>query len=127
MPQLRLQKLPETYMVCKLASDAAVPSWAMVGTLNSITKTTEELSIVCQDQVIPKEISCERGWVVLKVAGPLDFALTGILAAITEPLAKAQISIFAISTFDTDYVLVKEETLAHTIDSLTAAGHTIDK
>ena len=85
----------------------------------------DELSVVCAEGVVPAGVRCDKGWRVFQVAGPLDFALTGILAAIAAPLADAGVSIFAVATFDTDYVMVKEEALAKAVEALRGAGHTV--
>jgi len=112
--------------VCRLSADAAIPTWALAGGFCSITRTADELSIVCaDDQRIPAGVQCERGWRLLRVAGTQAFALTGILSAVLEPLASAGISIFAVSTFDTDYVLVKSESFEQALAALREAGHTI--
>lgn len=102
---MRLNILDEIYAIAKLPPDAAIPEWAH-GSFVAITRTPEELSIVCAN--VPDHVEASRGWKCLKVPGPLDFALTGILASIASPLAAAGIPIFAISTFDTDYILVRE-------------------
>ncbi len=122
---LTLTVLPETLAVCRLASDAAVPGWAMAGSFSSITRTADELSVVCAQSQVPDGVKREGGWRGLKVEGPLDFALTGILASLAAPLAQAGISIFAVSTYDTDYVLVKE--LDRTLMILAAQGHRIQR
>jgi hypothetical protein len=98
----------------------------MAGSLFSITRTNEELSIVCAEALVPPGVQVESGWRGLKVAGPLDFALTGILAELSGALARAGISLFAISTYDTDYILVKEKDLEQTVETLLRAGYTCD-
>jgi uncharacterized protein len=118
-----LRLLPHRFAVCRLAADAAVPAWATGGLFTSITRTPDELSVVCAEGLAPEGTRCEGGWRIFQVAGPLDFSLTGVLAAIATPLAQAGVSIFAISTFDTDYVMVKEENLAKAVEALRAAGH----
>jgi hypothetical protein len=123
---LTLRVLPGVLAVCRLPPDAALPGWALSGGFVSVTRTLEELSVVCAEEVVPADGQCEGGWRVLQVAGPLDFALTGILAALATPLAAAGISIFALSTYDTDYVLVKERTLAEAIAVLRRAGMTVE-
>ena len=120
---LTLSVLPDTLAVCRLDASAPIPGWA--SSFFSITRTRDELSIVCPQRNVPAEIQCERDWRGLCVAGPLDFALTGILAALAAPLADAGISIFAISTFDTDYMLVKEANLERAVTSLSQAGHEV--
>jgi hypothetical protein len=123
---LTLRVLPGVLAVCRLPPDAALPGRALSGRFVSVTRTAEELSVVCAEEVVPADGQCEGGWRALQVAGPLDFALTGILAALATPLAAAGISIFALSTYDTDYVLVKERTLAEAIAVLRRAGMTVE-
>jgi uncharacterized protein len=120
---LTLSVLPETLAVCRLGPDAALPAWAGAGDFRAVTRTATELSIVCRDASVPAAVTANRGWRAIAVDGTLDFALTGVLAALASPLAAAGVSIFAISTYDTDYLLVKEETLAEAIAALSAAGH----
>jgi hypothetical protein len=116
--------LPDRYAVCRLAADAPLPDWA-AGDLVSLTRTGDELSIVCCADCVPDGVRCETGWRVLRVAGVLDFALVGILASLLVPLAEAGISVFALSTFDTDYVLVRETDLARAVQTLREAGHDV--
>ena len=113
------------YAVCRLAVDAPIPAWTAASPFVSITRTAEELSIVCAEGLVPPDTHCEPGWRILRVAGPLAFSLTGVLAAIAAPLANAAVSLFAVSTFDTDYVLVKESDLANAVDALRLAGHSV--
>jgi hypothetical protein len=89
----------------------------------SVTRTADELSIVCPEGAVPKGTKCESGWRIFKIEGPFDFALTGILVAVTKPLADSGVSIFAVSTYDTDYVMVKNQNVRKAIRALTAAGH----
>ncbi|HLI90742.1 MAG TPA: ACT domain-containing protein [Ktedonobacteraceae bacterium] len=106
---MKLIVLPDEYAICRLAPHYDVPSWALARrTFVSITCTADELSIVCPFSSVPQDIHCERGWRAIKVQGPLDFSLTGILASLAVPLAEGGVSIFAVSTFDTDYILVKD-------------------
>lgn len=99
----------------------------MTGSFVSTTRTAEELSIVCPQIQVPAVMKRKEGWRCLKVRGPLDFSLTGILASLTTPLAKAGISVFAISTYDTDYLLVKEENLEKAIEILVKKGHRVQR
>lgn len=125
-PCLSLQLLEGTLAVCRLAPQEPVPSWAFsAGLIGSVTRTTEELSVVCSEASVPLGVCCERGWRALKVQGPLAFSLTGILDALTDPLAQTGISIFAVSTFDTDYLLVREAQLEAAMAALRAAGHSL--
>jgi hypothetical protein len=115
---LELVVLAEIYAICWLPSDAPLPNWATHGSFTSITRTEAELSIVCPQEHIPLDIRCERDWRCLRVAGTLPFGAVGILAALTTPLAEAGLSVFAVSTFDTDYLLVKANDLARAVESL---------
>ena len=123
MQALTLSVLPETLAVCRLGPDDAVPSWAGAGEFRAVTRTASELSIVCRDASVPAAVTANRGWRAIAVDGTLDFALTGVLAALASPLAAAGVSIFAMSTYDTDYVLVKQDTLDRAVAALTQAGH----
>jgi hypothetical protein len=114
-----------TLAVCRLDPGARVPGWASGGILSAIIRTPEELSIVCEQENVPPDIRCERNWRAMKVAGPLDFALIGVLASMAGALADAGVSVFALSTYDTDYLLVKADTLERAIDALEAAGHRV--
>ncbi|QJW47925.1 ACT domain-containing protein [bacterium BFN5] len=123
--KLTLEVLFNQIGVCKLDAQSTVPTWACQGEFFSITKTTEELSIVCSEENIPKAVLCERGWRAFKVQGTLDFGLVGILARITAALANAGLGIFAISTYNTDYILVKAKDLELAIIALRNDGHEI--
>lgn len=105
--------------------DSEVPAWAFKGEFCTISKTVDELSVVCESQWIPEGVQVERGWKAMKVEGPLDFSLVGILASLSGTLAERGVSIFAVSTFDTDYLLVKEWDLEKAMGALLSAGHTI--
>jgi hypothetical protein len=122
---LTLIILSDTFAICRLNPAEDVPDWAMIGEFVSITHTADELSIVCAEEHVPSDVKADRGWRALKVEGPLDLALTGILASLANPLAEAQINIFAISTFDTDYLLVKGYNVARACDVLRQAGHVV--
>ena len=123
---LTLSLLSDTYAICRLGPEADIPSWALAGDFCSVTRTIEELSLVCLQEVVPEGTRCEKGYRCLKVGGPLDFSLTGILNSLTIPLAEAGISVLAISTFDTDYLLVKESQVDRAIQELVHAGHQVD-
>jgi len=111
--------------ICRMPADAPVPGWAMDRSFWSVTRTPEELSIVCPEADVPVDTSAERGWVALHVVGPLPLTMTGVLASLAGPLADAAISIFAISTFDTDILLVREADLGRAQEVLAQAGHVI--
>ena len=120
---LTLKLLKGKYGVCRLNKTQSIPEWSKKGEFFSITKTSDELSIVCFEDNIPNDIKCEKNWRVLKIEGPLDFSLIGILASISTILAQKGISIFAISTYDTDYILVKNKDIDNAIDSLIKEGY----
>lgn len=121
---MRLSILPGAVAVCRLPSDASVPEWAR-GAFLSITRTADELSIVCDDGAVPADVKAERGWRVLKLEGPIPFEMTGVASALLAPLAAARISIFLISTYDTDYLLLQAGTFARAVDVLRGAGYEI--
>jgi len=120
---LAFRRLPGRFAVCRLAAGASLPDWGFAGPFASVSRTAEELSVVCAEESVPTEVHTERGWVGFKLEGPFAFSQTGILAAFIAPLAESRIPIFAISTFDTDYVFVKEESVAAALATLRDAGH----
>jgi hypothetical protein len=127
-PKLPLELLPDTLAVCRLAPDAAVPGWAQSShRFLTISRTGEELSITAVQAGVPDGVRCERDYRALRVRGPLPLDLIGILASIADPLAAAGLSIFAISTFDTDYVLVKSKDLTAALAALERAGHRVTR
>ena len=113
--KLNMRLLQEKYGVCRLEINEEIPKWAINSQFYSITKTQDELSIVCPQNNIPSNIKYEDNWRILKVEGPLDFSLIGILSSISTILANNKISIFAISTYDTDYILVKDKDVENAI------------
>ncbi len=118
---LTLSVMPILLAVVRLDASSHIPLWAVEGKdFFSITKTQDELSIVCLEDKVPQHVKVEKGWRCLKVEGPLDFGLTGILSSLVQPLAQANISVFSISTFDTDYLMIKKENLQNTIEILAA-------
>jgi hypothetical protein len=126
MPKgLELSPLDGTFAVCRLAPDTPLPAWAGGGPLVSVTRTADELSVVCRQEAVPEGVRCERGWCCLRAAGTLDFTLVGVLASLLGPLAEAGLSVFVTSTFDTDYLLVKETDFPRAVEVLRRAGHTV--
>lgn len=123
--RLKLEVLPGSYSVCRLAPHDPIPDWALASDFFSITNTPQELSIVCRTEQIPSEVQAEHDWACLKLDGPIPFDLTGVLSACLEPLARVAISIFAVSTFDTDYLLVRNRNLQRAVEALRGAGHHI--
>ena len=122
---LTLTFLPDRYAVCRLGGSDQVPDWAYSRGFVSITRTQEELSIVCLQDSVPADVTCRRDWRCLKVNGPLDFAQTGVLASLAGPLADAGIPVFVVSTYDTDYLLVSEPQATRAAEVLAKAGHRI--
>jgi len=120
---LTLSLLSGSFGICRLEPEATIPDWANAGGFISITRTSDELSIVCAEANVSEGVKADRGWRCLKVEGPLDLSLTGVLASLVSPLAEARINIFAISTFDTDYLLVKEEKISRATEVLIRSGH----
>ncbi len=126
MRPLNLSLIPGLYAVCRLPHGAPHPELSKTSAgFYSISQTDDELSVVCTESAAPQAAKVERGWRILKIEGPFDFSAVGILASALRPLAGAGVSVFAISTFDTDYVLVKEENLEAAIHALEAAGHRV--
>jgi hypothetical protein len=117
--------LPDPLAVCRLPRGSALPDWARAGSLCAVTWTRSETSVVCPAHAVPPDLPSEGPWRAIELAGPLDFGLTGVLLSIAQPLAEAGVSIFAVSTHDTDYVLVKATSLDRAIAALEAAGHHI--
>jgi hypothetical protein len=115
--------MPGSFAICRLAPKATVPDWALRGTFFSVTSTPDELSIVCTETQVPAEVQHEKEWVCLKLEGPFPFAETGILTSFVRPLCERAIPIFAVSTFDTDYVLVKQAWVEKAVAALQEAGH----
>jgi hypothetical protein len=121
--QLKLAIVPGEFAIHRFAPDAALPEAVLFSGIFSITRTEEELSIVCGEHIPLGSPRCEGGWSCIKVIGPLGFSLTGILAHLAGLLAENGISLFALSTFDTDYLLVKTDQLTAAVDALKAGGH----
>lgn len=125
-PARRFSMLSGSYAVARMEPTDPVPAWALgAGGFVSITRTAAELSIVCQESEVPAGCRAERGWVVLQLEGPFAFTETGVLASFAVPLAEAGVSIFTVSTFDTDYILVQDSARARALTALVAAGHTL--
>lgn len=121
--------IPGAYAICRMSAKAPLPSWAGKA-FASITRTADELSIVCDERRLPPvldglDLRIARGWALLKIHGPFPLDVVGVLSSVATPLADAKISLFALSTFDTDYILVKRTHLDQAIAALTLAGHTL--
>ncbi len=122
---LTLTVLPERYAISWLAPTADIPHWAAKGDFMSISRTPDELSVVCAETNVPSGIVSEPGWRIFKCEGPLDLALPGIMASLAEPLAEAGVPIFPIATHHTDYILIKETHLDTAIRALGGYGHAV--
>lgn len=127
-PSLPLDLLPATFAVARLDPGAPLPPWATTSPLlSAVVRTATELSILTTETEVPPEARAERGYRAFRVRGPLPFDLVGIFASMAQPLAEARLPIFALSTFDTDYVLVKKADLERARAVLLGAGHTISE
>lgn len=125
--RLTLLEVGGSFAVCKLPPDSPLPAWATTRDLFGITRTTDELSVVCAEGVVPDGVVCEKGWRCLRVAGSMPFTLVGVLASLTTPVARAGVGVFAFSTFDTDYLLVKEGDFPKAVAALRGAGHAVEE
>lgn len=125
MKRPTLTILDGAFAIHRLSPAAQIPNQLFQEDFFALVKTTEELSIVCSDRLVIAGDEVESGWRCLKVVGPLDFSLTGIIAGLSQVLADAEVSIFAVSTFDTDYLLVRSQQLGKAKDVLRQAGYLI--
>lgn len=118
--------LPGLYSLARLTPDAGIPAWALAAQgFVSISRSSDELSVVCPSGFVPQGVQTDDGWRCVKLKGPFAFDQVGVLSSFAVPLAQIGVGIFAISTFDTDYILFKEHHLANAIDALQAAGHVL--
>jgi hypothetical protein len=122
---LTLRLLPGEFAICRLSAGEPVPAWADSAAFSSVTRTGDELSVICPAAQVPATVKHDAGWRALKFQGPFAFTETGILAAVVAPLAAAKVSILAIATFDTDYLLVKSAQLDLVRRALERAGHAV--
>jgi hypothetical protein len=120
---LSLSVLPGRLAVCRLDPGRPIPAWAWCGPLQSVTRTGDEISVICPEEAVPSGTKREQGRRALRVNGPLAFSEVGVLASLTAPLAAAGISILSLSTFDTDYLLVNESDLERAMEALREEGH----
>jgi hypothetical protein len=123
--ELTLSLLDETFALARIDPDDDFPEWAIEGSFASVARTDEEISIICPQSAIPAGVLHEGGWRCLGVVGDLDFSLAGVIASLAEPLAAAGVAILLVSTYDSDYLLVKEDRLEGARQALAAAGHTL--
>jgi hypothetical protein len=126
MKNLSLSLLPQKYAVCQFHPDKHIPYWALMGDFVSLTRTPEELSIVCQQDNVPDDVEAERGWRCVQVQGAFDFSVSGVNASLAVPLADADISVLAIATYATDYLLIKEQDVEWALQVLEQAGHCVE-
>lgn len=123
---MTLARVPGRYAVARLPPDAPVPSWASTGALASITRTADELSVVCDDDAVPNGVYAMRDFAALRVLGTIDFAVVGVLASLTRVLAEAGVSVFVFSTFDTDYLLVRTGDLERARRAIATVATVVD-
>jgi uncharacterized protein len=123
--KIALRVHPGLYCICRLGPGEPTPSWTVLPSFCSITRTVAELSVVCNEEAVASDVQANRGWRLLGVDGPLDLSTVGVLAGLAMTLARAGVSIFAISTFDTDYVLVREDDLQRALDALRGACYAV--
>jgi uncharacterized protein len=121
--ELKFRRLPGQFAVARLAANSPLPAWALGGEFSCVTRTREELSIVCGAENVSPGVASQSGWICFKLEGPFAFSQTGILAAFINPLSHNGVPIFALSTFDTDYVLIQDRFLGVAEDLLRNAGH----
>jgi len=120
-----LSLLPETFAICHFAADAVIPEWATQGQFFSITRSSDELSVIAEAASVPEKLRTEMSWRCMKVHGPFALSEVGVLASLAAPLAAAGVSVFTISTFDTDYLLVQCIQLREALAGLRNASHTV--
>ncbi|MGA8848163.1 MAG: ACT domain-containing protein [Nocardioides sp.] len=125
-PTYTLQEYPETLAVVRLGAGAEVPEWAESSSIFSVTATAHETSVVCAARSVPTKARHQRGFTAFAVEGPLDFALTGVLLALLFPLAEEEISVFTLSTYDTDWLLIPQNDASRAADAWRSHGHTVN-
>ena len=125
--QLQLSLLKDKYCIYTLPNTATIPDWALTQSLVSITRTEKELTIVCRQEILPSQYQSDLNWRCFKIDGSFDLNQIGVISSISSPLADAGISIYVISTYDTDYFLIQEQNLEQTISTLSDIGHNITR
>ena len=121
--QLRFRRHSQPLAVCRLDPEEALPEWARAGGFSALVRTPDEWSVVCEQACVPDGVKAQPGWAAIELIGPFDFALTGVLAAALVPLAEASVPVFAVSTYDTDWILIPAEQIEKAVRALAAAGH----
>ena len=122
---IKLKILPQAYAIARLDPEAAIPDWADGAGFVSISRTDDELSIVCVEGRVPQSARKDAGWTCLKLLGPFEFGETGIVLSIIRPLSENGLGIFIVSTFDGDHLLVKTSDLEKAVTLLAQAGHIV--
>ena len=123
--QLKLSLLEDFFGICVFENNAPIPDWVVAASFCSITRTEKELTVVCPQNIIPADIEHERDWRCFRIDGSFDLNQIGVISSLAAPLAQAGISIFVVSSYDTDYILVKEEKVEQAIAVLSGDGHSI--
>jgi uncharacterized protein len=120
-----IHELHERIAIVRMDPREKVPEWAWTGSLTAVVRTVDELSIVCDQKEVPGHLRCEYDWVALKLEGPMSLSLTGVLASLLGPLSFGSIPVFVVSSFDTDYILVKADDVQRAREILKAQGHDV--
>ena len=123
---IRLKKLPGSYAISQLPSGTSIPDWVDGEGFVSISRTADELSFVCLAERVPKNVRSDRGWICFMFQGPFEFDAAGVLLSVLQPISENEIGVFAISTFDGDLILLKEEDVERAVNFLTETGHQIE-
>jgi hypothetical protein len=126
-PRLKLSLLPDLLAVCRLEPGQEIPAWSTAGDFSSVSRIREELSVICASNSVPENVRASRGWRAIKIEGPLDLDLVGILVSVAVPLAHAGIGILPVGTFDTDYILVRDRQLGEALKALRATGFNVSE
>jgi uncharacterized protein len=126
-PRLKLSLLPDLLAVCRLEPGQEIPGWSTAGDFSSVSRIREELSVICASNSVPENVRASRGWRAIKIEGPLDLDLVGILVSVAVPLAHAGIGILPVGTFDTDYILVRDRQLGEALKALRATGFNVSE
>ena len=123
--RLKFRQLPGAYGIVHLGAEVPVPSWATKGDFSAVTRTADELSVVCRIENFPEGVHSQHRWTCMRLEGPFAFSQTGVLLAFIEPLSSNRVPIFAVSTYSTDYVFVREDKTKVALDLLSKVGHTL--
>jgi hypothetical protein len=124
-PRLKLSLLPDLLAVCRIEHGQEIPTWATEGGFFSLSRTRDELSVICSSDSVPGNVRASRGWRAIKIEGPIDLDLVGILVSVAVPLAHAGIGILPVGTFDTDYILVRDRQLGEALKALRTTGFNV--